>query len=112
MPICLAREAVDDFIQGAVTSAGDDQLPPFVIRALCEFGGIAGSCGLGEIRVNAAGGKNAARFMEHGASAPTAVSGVGVVNQQRVMDFRGHPQFDLGAGSFLAVLILYNVRRN
>jgi hypothetical protein len=41
-----------------------------------------------------------------------AVPGVGVVNQQRVMDFGGHPQFGLGSGSFLAILILYNVWRN
>jgi len=87
-------------------------MPSFQVCTLGELRGMAGFRGFGEVRLNTAGSKNAARFIEHGSAAMPAVPGVGVVNQQRVMDFRGHPQFGLGSGSFLALLILYNVRRN
>ncbi|MGC1088773.1 MAG: NAD-dependent DNA ligase LigA, partial [Candidatus Acidiferrum sp.] len=47
---------------------------------------------------------------------PPAVAGVGVVNQQRVVNFRCHPVFGSGLAlsrkSFLAAFILYNVSRN
>src|SRR5580698_8376757 len=40
MTIFLARQAVDDFVQRAIASTGDDQLATFVIRALGHLRGI------------------------------------------------------------------------
>src|SRR5579859_1039778 len=92
MAIFLACEAVDDFVQSAIAAAGDDEVAAFVIRSLRDLRGLAGLCGLGKIRMDAAGGKNAAGFVKHGAAAGAAVASVGVVNQQRVMEIRGHPR--------------------
>ena len=67
------------------------------MRALRDFRGVAGFGGFGEIGLNAAGGENAARFIEQAAAPMTTISGVGVVDQQRVLDFRGHLLFGLKA---------------
>src|SRR5579859_420216 len=92
MTICLACEAVDDFVQSAIASAGDDEMAAFVIGALRDFRGIAGFGGFREVGVNSAGGKDAAGFVKHGATFAAAVAGVGVVNQERVVDSGGHPR--------------------
>src|ERR1700688_1529925 len=93
MAIFLAGKTVHDFIQRAVAAAGDDEMAAFVMGALRDFGGIAGLGGLGELCLDATSGKNAAGFIEHGTAAMPAVAGVGIVNQQRIIDFRGHPSF-------------------
>src|SRR5580658_9476995 len=68
-------------------------MPPFVIGALRDLRSVTGFCGFSEVCLDAASGKNAACFVQHGAAAMPAVPGVGVVNQQRVLDFRGHTLF-------------------
>src|SRR5277367_4184162 len=109
MAVFLPRQAVHDFIHRAVASASDYELAAFVVGTLRHFGGVAGLGGFLELRLNAACRENTSSFIEHGATALAAVSGVGVVNQECVLDFRGHPSFTSGSESFIAVFILYNV---
>src|SRR6266436_16280 len=101
MAVLLACEAVDDFIQRAIASAGDDELAAFVMSALCDLGRISGLRGFRQDRMNSARGENAASFIEHAPAAPPAATGIGVVNQQRIFDFCGHYLSTLGMSRFL-----------
>jgi hypothetical protein len=91
--IPVGGKTVNDFIEGTVAAAGDDQAAAFVGGAAGDFGGVAGAGGFGEIGFDAAAGENAARFIEQAASASAAVAGVGVVNQERVLQSERHCWF-------------------
>jgi len=88
--VLMSGEAVDDFVQRAVAAAGDDQAAVFVSGAGSDFGSMAGAGGFGEVGVNAARSENVARFVEQAAAAVAAVTGVGVVDQECVLQILGH----------------------
>src|SRR5580693_4996234 len=90
MAVFLGGEAVDDFIEGAVAAAGDDQAAAFVCGIAGDFSGVAGAGGFGEVGFDAATGENAARFIEQAAAAGAAVAGVGVVDQKSVSQSKCH----------------------
>ena len=83
--VLVSGEAVDDFVESAVATAGDDEAAPFRGGARGDFRGVARTGGFGEVGVNPAGGKDVARLVEQAAPAVAAVASVGVVNQQRVL---------------------------
>jgi len=98
--VLVGGEAVDDFVEGAVAAAGDDEAAVFFCGARCDFRGVARAGGFGEVGVDAARSKNVARLIEHAAPAATAVAGVGVVDQQCVLEVSGHPcSVGFGSGS-------------
>jgi hypothetical protein len=108
--VLAGGEAVDDFVERAVTAAGDDEAAIFGSGTSGDFGGVAGAGGFGEVGVNPAGGKDVAGFVEQAAAAVAAVAGVGVVDQKRVLEGGSHlVRFacDVWSDSF----ILYNVWR-
>ncbi len=87
----LARgEAVDDFVERAVATAGDDEAAILGCGARGNFRGVPGTGGFGEVGVNAAGGEDMARAVEQAATAMAAVAGVGVVNEERVLEVGCH----------------------
>ena len=93
MAVLLSGEAVHDFVQGAVAAAGDDELAAFGGRVVSDFGGMAGAGGFGEFGFDAAQGENAASSIEKAAARRAAVTGVGIVNQKRVVEFGDHSWF-------------------
>ena len=90
MAVLMSGEAVDDFVERAVAAAGDDELAAFIGGLRSNFRGVAGAGGFGEIGLDAAGGKNMTSGVERAASSVAAVAGVGVVNQQSVLQVSGH----------------------
>jgi hypothetical protein len=107
-----AGQSVDYFVECAVAATGDDQLPTFHGGALGYFDGIAGAGGFGQLGFDAGGSENAAGFIQHLAAALSALSGVGVVDQQGVL--QGTVQTTAYAVVLLARfchgrIILYNV---
>ncbi len=84
MAILLAREAVDDFVERAVATAGDDELAAFLSGAQSDFGGVARAGCLGKVGFDSAGGENFAGFVQFFSAGLAAAPGVGVVNQERV----------------------------
>src|SRR5208282_1550980 len=111
MTIFLASQAVNDFVYSAVAAAGNDELAPFLIGALRELCGVAGLGGFGEVGVDTGCCKNAAGFVQHGAAALATVAGVGVVNQQCVLDFWGHSQFGPGLVSLFKYRLVRLLRK-
>src|SRR6266851_2926378 len=89
--VFLSGQAVDDFIQRAVAAAGNDELTTFGGGAPRDLGGIARCGGFGEFCFDAAQGENAPRGVERAAASSAAVTGVRIVNQQRVVQFGAHP---------------------
>src|SRR5216684_8899714 len=89
--VFLNGQAVDDFIQRAVAAAGNDELTTFGGGAPRDVGGIARCGGFGKFCFDAAQGKNAPRGIERAAASSAAIAGIGIVNQQRVAQFGGHP---------------------
>jgi hypothetical protein len=79
MTILAGCKTVDDFVEGAVAAAGDDQAAAFVGGSGCDFGGVARAGRFREIGMDAAGGKNMAGGIKRAASAIAAAPGVGVV---------------------------------
>ena len=106
MAIGRIREAIDDFVERAVATAGDDELAAIPDGLLGNLHGVAGAGGFGEFGVNAIGGQDAARLIEQAAAPVTAVPRVGVVDQERVLKLSLH--FLLGPARSL---ILYNKMR-
>ena len=70
--VLMAGEAVDDFVERAVATAGDDKAAIFGGGAGGDFGGVARAGGFGEVGVNAARGEGVARFVEQAATAVAA----------------------------------------
>src|SRR6266700_4875705 len=89
--VFLSGQAVDDFIQRAVAAAGNDELTTFGGGAPRDLRGIARCSGFGEFCFDAAQGKNAPGGVEVATPAAAAIAGIGIVNQQRVAQFGGHP---------------------
>ena len=81
MAVLVGREAVDDFIEGAVTPAGDDEAAAFVGSARGDLSGVARASGFREIGVDPASGKNMASRIERATAALAPAPGVGIVNQ-------------------------------
>jgi len=90
VPIFGGSQAVHDFVEGAIATAGNYQLPPVACGVVCEFGGVPGSGGFGQVRFNALRGKNAACLVEQAAPGVAPGPGVGVVNQERVVELGFH----------------------
>ena len=90
MAVLVSGEAVDDFVERAVAATGDDEAAPFRGGARGDFRGVARTGGFGDVGVNAAGGKDAARLVEQAATSVAAIAGVGIVDQQRVLKVGGH----------------------
>src|SRR6266404_4011158 len=93
VPVFLRCKTVDDFVQRAVTAAGDDEVAAFVGCALRDFGGMPRAGGFREIGFDPAAGKNAARLVEQAPAAAAAVAGVRIVNQQSVSKSESHRWF-------------------
>ena len=88
--VLMGGEAVDDFVERAVTAAGDDEAALFGGGARGDFGGVTWAGGFGEVGVNAARGEDVARFVELAATAVAAAAGVGIVDEKRVLEVGGH----------------------
>jgi hypothetical protein len=84
MAILLRSKAVDDFVQCAVASAGDDELPSLDSGSLSHHGGIAWRSRFLKVSLNASERQNTAGFIEHAPAAFASVAGVRVVNQQSI----------------------------
>src|SRR5215813_278249 len=84
MTILLVREAIYDFVEGAVAAACDDELAAVFAGAHSDVGGVARAGRFGEVGLNAALGENSAGFVEFLATIVATASGVGVVNQESV----------------------------
>ena len=85
MAVVVSGEAVDDFVERAVTAASDDEAAIFFGGAGGNFGGVAGPGGFGEVGVDAAGSKNVAGLVDEAATAGSAVAGVRVVYHEGVL---------------------------
>src|SRR5229473_1966606 len=90
LAVLVCCEAVDDFIECAVATAGDHQPAAFGGGALRDLGGVARAGSFREFGFDAADGKNMARRIERAPAASAAVAGVGVVNQQSVAEISVH----------------------
>src|SRR5258706_6747732 len=67
--VLVGCQTVDDFIERAVTAAGDHEAAAFEGRAQRDFGGVTWASGFGKIRMDAASGKNMAGCREGGTAA-------------------------------------------
>lgn len=83
-------KAVDDFVERAVSTAGDDELALLANCLLGKVCGVAGAVGFREVGVNTVRSKNLASLVDEFASAVATVSSVGIVNQKGVLDERVH----------------------
>src|SRR6266849_3426103 len=88
--VLVCCEAVDDFIERAVATAGDNEPAAFGGGAMRDFGGVARAGSFREFGVDAADGKNMAGGIERAPANPAAVAGVGIVNQQSVAEISVH----------------------
>src|SRR5947207_988358 len=88
--VLVGGQAVDDFVERAVATAGDDEAAAFGGSAPRDFRGVARARSFREFGLDAAGGENVARGIERAAPPLAAVAGVGVVNQQSVPEICGH----------------------
>ena len=93
--VLVHRQAVDDFVERAVAAAGNDQAAAFGGGALGDFRGMAWAGSFRKFGFDAAGGENVARGIERAAAAFATVAGVGVVNQQSVLEICGHLWFGI-----------------
>src|SRR6266436_2031915 len=64
-----AHQTVDDFIERAVTAAGDHEAAAFGGGAQCDFGGVTRTGGFSEFGLDAASGKNMAGRIERATAA-------------------------------------------
>ena len=85
--ILRAGKPVDNFVDGTVTAAGNDELPAIGVRAPCDFDRFARSGCFREIRLDAACFKDPASFIHFQAASIASATGVRIVNQQSVMEF-------------------------
>src|SRR6266481_2183134 len=96
--VLIRGKAVDDFVEGAIAAAGDDQAAAFGGGALGDFRGVARAGGFSEFGIDTAGSKNVACGVERAEAALASAAGVGVVNQQSVLKTCSHRWFRV-AGS-------------
>src|SRR2546421_6492252 len=75
--VLVGGESVDDFIEGAVAAAGDDQAAAFGGGVPGDFRGVARASSFRKFGFDATGGKNMASRIERTATAASAVAGVG-----------------------------------
>jgi len=110
MAVLRAGEPVDDFVDGAIAAAGDNELAAGGAGAPGDIGSFAGAAGLLQIGTNAPRFQNAPGGVEFCPACRASTAGVGVVNQESVMKFlhrwamRSCPQRSRN----LNVIILYN----
>ena len=91
MTILRGGKAVDDFVEGAVAAASYDELAMIDGGLLGDFCGMTGAGGFRKFGVDARGSEDAASFVEHATPASAATTGVGIVDEQSVFEFRvGH----------------------
>ena len=90
MAVLRASEAIDDLVQRSVAAARDHKLAAFVRGALRDFGGVARAARFDEFGLDPARRKNLPRLIEQRPSRLATVSGIRVVNQQRVLWIGGH----------------------
>src|SRR4029077_6189414 len=88
--VLVRCKAVDDFIQSTVAPASDYEAATFRGGAVRDFCGVARAGGLRKFGTGAAGDKNRASRIECAAAAFAAATGVGIMNQQSVLEVRGH----------------------
>ncbi len=91
--VLVRRQAVDDFVERAITAAGNDEAAALGGGTLGNFRGMAWASGFLKFGFDAAGGKNVARGIESAAAALATVAGIGIVNQQSVSEICGHRWF-------------------
>jgi len=90
MTIGIICQPVDDFVERAVTAAGDDQLASFADRALGDLDGVSRIVRFGKFDLDAVAGEDAARLVKQATPAISAVPRKWVVNQQRVLELSLH----------------------
>jgi hypothetical protein len=78
--VLVGGKTIDDFIEGAVAAASDDEAAAFACGARGDFSGVAWAGGFGDIGMDASGGKNVASCVERAPAAIAAATGVGIVN--------------------------------
>jgi len=78
-------ETVDDFVEGAVAAARDYKIAAVGGGFLRDRGGVAWAAGFHDFGFDAAGGEDAAGFVEFGAAGRAAIAGVWVVDEQGVL---------------------------
>jgi hypothetical protein len=88
--VALAGQAVDDFVQRAIATAGNHELAAFGAGLLGDFDGVTRRGGLGKLGFDSGTRKNPASFFEQATAATPVVAGVGIVNEQRVSQISGH----------------------
>src|SRR5256712_6788996 len=108
MSVRRCGQTVDDFVDGAVSAAGNDELAAFGSGAAGDFGGIAWPVCLREIGVNACGGENAPCAVQITKTPTAAIAGSRVVNQERVGKSCEHA---FRQASYPGASILYNTGR-
>ena len=81
MPVLRACQTIHYFIQSAIATAGDDQLPPVTGGLLRNLCGMARAGGFRQVRFNAACRKHAPRFIQQPPARISAIARIGVVNQ-------------------------------
>ena len=80
MAVLRTSEAVDHFVDGAVTAAGDDELAAVMSRAARDFRRFARSGGFRKVGLNAASAEDSARFVELGATSRATATCVRIMN--------------------------------
>jgi hypothetical protein len=84
MAVLRTGEAVNHFVDSAVTAAGNDELAAVASGTTRDFRGLAGPGSFGQIGLYAARAEDAACFVELGTASRPPATSVGVVNQQCV----------------------------
>jgi hypothetical protein len=79
-------QTVHDFIESAIAAAGDYQLALFDYGLARDLYGVTGSGGFREFGFDSVARENAAGFIDQFSSSIAAVSGIRVVDQQRVLE--------------------------
>ena len=87
MAILRAGKPVDNFVDGTVTAAGNDELPAIGAGAPCDFDRFARSGCFREVRQDASCFKDSASFIHFHAASIASTAGVRIVNQKSVMEF-------------------------
>jgi hypothetical protein len=88
--IRVVGQAVDHLVERSVAAAGDNQLAMVANRLLGDFRGVAGAGGFGEFGFDTAGSEDLASLVDKAATPIATVAGVGVVDQQSILDRSVH----------------------
>jgi hypothetical protein len=84
--IGIIGQAIDDFVERAIAAAGDDELTPVTHGLLSYFRSVSRAGGFGKIGLDTVGGENLARLVDQPPPPIAAIAGVGVVDQNGVLD--------------------------